>query len=90
MKIWLAVQESDHPCYNQIARNKKEILLAIQDLPTVKWEEVLEIEVDCSNVFNLIDRITGEGGGRNAGLGKVLQKFTVPKIDGKFYLDRQE
>ncbi len=99
MKIWLAEQDTDAECYNVIAKTKKDLLEQLgENTPNPgdyyegyrAYKEIFQIKVNVSDLFELLDRALGEGGGKNRWLGEVIEEYTlVEKGNGKLGLKRK-
>lgn len=76
MIMWIAIQENDGDCYNLITKTKSELLKKLKQ-ETSHYSEAYQMDVDCSNIFALLENVLGEGGGKNEFMGKRLQKFLI-------------
>ena len=83
MIIWLATQEHDNPCYNVMKKSKSEIIDFLQQYydrdpdfyKRYPYNNVYKLEINYSNVFDLLDGLLGEDGGKDQYMGKRLAKF---------------
>lgn len=62
--FWIAEQSDDDPCYNIIARTKKDALAQIAARPNTEFTPPRRVELYYKDGFHLFDMVTGEGGGR--------------------------
>lgn len=64
LTVWIAEQNEDSPCYNIIARTKKDALAQIASRPSREFEAPRKIDIYYKDAFELFELTTGESGGR--------------------------
>lgn len=79
MIVWLAVQTVKSQEYNEISKTQTHLrhLIAVSDIE--KWDWVFKLDVPVMGFYELLEKLTGPGGGRNTNLGTVLDMMTVKK-----------
>ena len=95
MKVWLAIQNEDHSCYNIMARNKKSLIAELEPHVNetdykgeLRFQEVYQLDVDASDVFALLDDVLNECGGKNKYMGNVVCEYTARVKNGKVILSK--
>lgn len=66
LTYWLAQQHTDHPCYDIVARTKREALELIAK-SGCEYDPPVKRELHYKDGFDLFDMLTGEGGSRRLG-----------------------
>lgn len=63
--VWIMVQEDDSPCYNIIAKTKKDALRQASERTHCTWSEPKRMEIQYRDAFDLFELATSENGGRS-------------------------
>lgn len=83
MIIWLATQKRDAECYNLIAKSKKDLVKRLENYDPGEYREAWKLDIDCTDIFNLVSYLTSEGGGRHKYIGERLNHYEI-KLDLSF------
>lgn len=70
LKFWMAAQEEDRDCYNIIGRTKKEVIEEVRS--SDRYKTLYHLEIEYKDAFELFEKATNEGGGRNVYIANVL------------------
>jgi len=65
LTVWIAEQESDSPCYNIVARTRKDALAQIEKHSFRDYSAPKKVVIEYKDAFELFDLLTSEGGGRH-------------------------
>lgn len=74
LKFWIAVQIKDHACYNLTDKTLKGLKSQIEKFGGLaSYDSIHHVSIEYNNVFDLFNRVTGEGGGRHPELYQVIK-----------------
>jgi hypothetical protein len=81
-RCYIAEQDEDSHCYNIIARTKKELIKKMEESSHVTFFSAAYVELIYNDMFDMVDILTGEGGGRDIGsFFQVIRSYDTPLTD---------